>query len=159
MAIGTPRQQSVPFDRAGHCPPARGVGSETKTAIIAWIADHHQRRTCVDFGRIEQGIHQRATNAHALCIGQHRDRADHDERVDVGVASGVCNRPALQRAHQFAISKGCKAERAYRHRPLAQAIGGAGMAIRPERGIEQRLNLQWVNRRQGFDLDQLRILR
>jgi hypothetical protein len=137
-----PTEQAALFHRPRRAPPGSGVGAKPpEAAIIFGVADHHQRclRACIGVG--DQPVHQQLAEAFALPTGQHRHRADHDERRLRAVIAVQGYGPALEETCEYS---GIVRERIAQLRqpahPGADGIGSAAMPVRAERGIQQRVD-------------------
>ena len=134
------------LERAGAAPPAGLRCAETPLPVVIDITDQNlgdRRRTRLSEPRlgIEHGGHQPLAKSLALALRHDRDGADHDQRHAARFLVEQADRIALDRAdqHLFRINHG-KTERVERFHPGANAVSGAGLALRPKCTVEQSLD-------------------
>ena len=136
----------MPFDGAGDVPAAGGVGGEAEeAAVIFGVADHHHRGVACGFDKRD---HEPATDTAALDVRIDRDRADEGKW-----GGAKADQPALKAADE-SLPVECRETQAgnCRH-PLANSVGGAGVTVCAERGIEERFDSVRIGVRQGGNRD------
>lgn len=129
----------MPLDRTGNLPLAGRISIKTpETAIIFWIADHHQSIAGMRVDCLDQPVHERAACAVALKIRRDRNRANHDHGRFHPIRTVESHGPTLQRTNQRAI----RIERRKRKvgdpgHAKADSVSGATVAVLPESRIKQ----------------------